>query len=306
MASIQELKKQIEDANAVGRQNLTDKGVEINADATTYEIMTAIAEISGGGGTEYTNIEFKEDNTIELTDTNGNVHTMECEYTDGKLTSVKYDGNSVALRYDGDALIGVGDTVVDLSGVEDSGVKLLDHTITFTVDGEPYEIVSVKSGNSVNAPTVPQIEGKSLSSWNVDGVPIDFPYQPLKDTEIYAVLSSILEKIYNRYGYTIQQYSQILIQVTSKGTIGRVIFGNNLNIYYKSGSWYCNEYDVYILPSGKVENITDPESLCNTILSNTYTIRTETSVSLSLDNAEVKFFANFDLSEFCNRDYIRL
>ena len=270
------------------------------------DMPQAILNIVSGSGTEYTNIEFKEDNTIELTDTDGVVHTMECEYTDGKLTSVKYDGNSVALKYEGDALVGVGETVVDLSGVEDSGVKLLDNTVTFTVDGEPYEIVSVKSGNSVNAPTVPQIEGKSFSSWNVDGVPIEFPYLPDKDTEIYAVLSTVLDKIYNHYGYTIQQYSQILIQVTSKGSIGRVIFGNNLNIYYKSGSWNCNGYDVYILPSGKVENITDTESLCNTILNNSYTIRTETSVSLSLDNAEVKFFANFDLSKFCNRDYIRL
>ena len=50
MATIQEIKTKLLNANALGRQNLTDKGIEIPESATTYEIMSKISEISGGGG----------------------------------------------------------------------------------------------------------------------------------------------------------------------------------------------------------------------------------------------------------------
>ena len=48
MATIQQLKTLIQNANTLGRQNLVNKGVEIPETATTYEIMSKIAEISGG------------------------------------------------------------------------------------------------------------------------------------------------------------------------------------------------------------------------------------------------------------------
>ena len=43
------LTDRISSANALGRQNLSDKGVNVPDDATTYDIMQSIAEISGGG-----------------------------------------------------------------------------------------------------------------------------------------------------------------------------------------------------------------------------------------------------------------
>lgn len=48
MATIREIKQKIENANALGVANLTEKGVEISEDATTYEIMQNIAQISTG------------------------------------------------------------------------------------------------------------------------------------------------------------------------------------------------------------------------------------------------------------------
>ena len=48
MATIQQLKTQIENANALGRMNLSEKGVTVEETATTYDIMSKIAEISGG------------------------------------------------------------------------------------------------------------------------------------------------------------------------------------------------------------------------------------------------------------------
>ena len=44
------MKTQIENANALGRQNLADKGVALPETATTYEIMQGIGNISSGGG----------------------------------------------------------------------------------------------------------------------------------------------------------------------------------------------------------------------------------------------------------------
>lgn len=49
MATIQELKTKILNANTLGRQNLAEKGVQLPETATTYEIMQGIGNISSGG-----------------------------------------------------------------------------------------------------------------------------------------------------------------------------------------------------------------------------------------------------------------
>ena len=123
MANLQELKRQIENANALGIKNLADKGVGFAGlfPPTTYEIMQGIADIirdgrdDGGGGVQYTSITYKEDDTIELLDTDGVTHTMICVYEDDKLVSVSYDDKEIELTYEDDALVGIGETVVDLS-----------------------------------------------------------------------------------------------------------------------------------------------------------------------------------------------
>lgn len=45
MATIQQLKTQIENTNALGRTNLANKGVELPETATTYDIMKKIGEV---------------------------------------------------------------------------------------------------------------------------------------------------------------------------------------------------------------------------------------------------------------------
>lgn len=67
MATIRELKTQIENANALGRTNLSEKGVKLPETATTYEIMSKIAEISGGGGVEIPAKE-EQEKTITITE----------------------------------------------------------------------------------------------------------------------------------------------------------------------------------------------------------------------------------------------
>lgn len=62
----------------------------------------------------------------------------------------------------------------------------LDYTVTFTVDGEPYEIVSVKDGNSVNAPATEPIKEGYLPMWLVDNAVVSFPYTPISNVEMVA------------------------------------------------------------------------------------------------------------------------
>jgi hypothetical protein len=108
------------------------------------EIADEIVVI-GGGGVEYTDIDFNEDDTITLTDTDGKEHTMVCTYEGDRLVGVTYDGEEVIIDYKGDKLT-VGNTVVDLSGlvrtymeVHDSGTVIMTTsgigTITKTNDG---------------------------------------------------------------------------------------------------------------------------------------------------------------------------
>jgi hypothetical protein len=224
------LTDRISSANALGRQNLSDIGVNVPDDATTYDIMQSIADISGGGS-QYTSIVYNEDNTITLTDTDGVVHTMECEYADGELTSVKYDGRKVALTYDGDVLVKVGKTEIDMSNAQTIGIEPVNYTVKFMVDGEAYEVVSVKSGNSVTTPKDASGYERLIESpngnfdyWHIDGNKVTFPYVPTNDVDIEAL-------ILTTRGYLIWEPSLRADQLGSKNTsefavLGYCYFGN--------------------------------------------------------------------------------
>lgn len=69
MVGLRDLKVQIENANSLGRQNLSEKGVVVAENATTREIMNAIAEVSSGGSTE--ELETLIDNSGVLDSTEG-------------------------------------------------------------------------------------------------------------------------------------------------------------------------------------------------------------------------------------------
>ncbi len=70
----------------------------------------------------------------------------------------------------------------------------LDYTVTFLVDGAVYEIISVKSGNSVHEPTtIPTSETGVFVSWQLNGENVVFPYTPTANTEIIA-LFQIMEE----------------------------------------------------------------------------------------------------------------
>ena len=133
MATLHQIRDAINNANTLGRTNLAEKGITVDNTATTYQIMQKISEVSTG--TEYTNIVYNEDNTVTLTDKDGIVHTMSCTYEDGKLTGVNYDGEAVELAYDGDVLVNVGKTAVDMGKAPSDGIDC----------AEAYDILSKES-----------------------------------------------------------------------------------------------------------------------------------------------------------------
>lgn len=75
-----------------------------------------------------------------------------------------------------------------IAGKNMSGGNALDHTVTFMVDGEPYEIVSVKDGNSVNTPATPPSES-GIIKWLLDNQEVSFPYIPTNNIELDANIS---------------------------------------------------------------------------------------------------------------------
>ncbi len=196
--------------------------------------------VSGGGGivesTEYLSVTYNDDDTITLIDKEGTEHTMVCTYQGDKLVDVKYDGKTVRLSYKDDALNRVGNTAVDFANAKTSSGASLDHIVTFTVDGEPYEIVNVKNGNSVNAPaTNPAKDSLVFIEWrDSDDKRISFPFPTTTDTQIFAHFTMVHSELeYYDAG-------------TILGTYGRIVYDPNtsckvydgwsiLGIQYKDG-----------------------------------------------------------------------
>lgn len=64
----------------------------------------------------------------------------------------------------------------------------LDYRVTFTVEGEIYQSVSVRKGSAVSAPLEnPTSERGSFVAWQYKEENVTFPYTPQEDTELIAV-----------------------------------------------------------------------------------------------------------------------
>jgi hypothetical protein len=198
------------------------------------DMSQAILDIVSGGGANYTSITYNNDDTITLIDTDGTEHTMVCTYEDNVLKAVTYDGKAVDLVYDGEDLVGVGDTMVDVSNAKIAGFPPIDHTVTFLADGEPYEIVSVKNGNSVNAPaTNPAKDDLVFIEWRDSGdKAIGFPFPITTDTQIFAHFIAVRVEIeYYDANTVLGTYGNDDVKTNSKANNGWSILG----IQHKDG-----------------------------------------------------------------------
>ena len=118
--------------------------------------------------------------------------------------------------------------------------KLVDHTVTFLADGEPYEIVSVKNGNSVKEPDKPTPTGKT--TW-IDslGNSQQFPFFPEENTLLTAQI----------------QAARTEIEITEVG-----------QAFYTAGTYsYCKANDGWCI--GGYYYDTDNPCYCPLLVSNT-------------------------------------
>lgn len=101
MPTIAELKKQIQDANALGRKNLLYKGVTLDKNATTYQIMSKIEDVIVSDDSPIVEITADEHGNIILLDNDGVTRTMELEYnSDGIIKSVTIGELEFEIQYD--------------------------------------------------------------------------------------------------------------------------------------------------------------------------------------------------------------
>lgn len=101
-------------------------------------------------------------------------------------------------------------------GVVEVGIQPLDNTVTFLVDGEPYEKTSVKQGNSINAPaTEPASESGTFTGWQLNGANIAFPHPVTQDTTLTASFSSLVQQLYDFYNVDRIEYPYVMINLYS-------------------------------------------------------------------------------------------
>ena len=101
--------------------------------------------------------------------------------------------------------------ILDISG--GAGIEPLDHTVTFMADDAPYEVVSVKDGNTVNAPTKPTKSDMAFIRWENNENEITFPFTPTEDMEIVAhfAIHSNTDALYELFGVDREVYKYVVL-----------------------------------------------------------------------------------------------
>lgn len=131
---IQQLKKdfdilslKVDMMTAIGKENLEEKGVVLDDDASLLRVIQNIKNISQSGGSgvlSYDSILYGKDpngNDALILEDDGVTYYAACKYENGKLKSIIHQGQTIELQYDGDKLINIGDTEIDLSGAPTNG-----------------------------------------------------------------------------------------------------------------------------------------------------------------------------------------
>ncbi len=246
MATLKQLKTQVENANALGVENLTVQGVEISSEATTHDIMLKIAEIVSGGGTEYESItleneDFQDGDTITLIGKDGNTHIIKCVYTDvdtgGKITSISYDGKEVELIYSLDELIKVGNTDI-LTEVEDYTLQV----------NSIYE----KMWNDVAKAAFPNYSYESWkSSWAGFIVIYNIENSTVDCMALRGEKGANIGEFNNQFKYYTTEPRAIITNIPVNGTELKTILNTLITTTEKfswstSGVWYDGRLKMYI------------------------------------------------------------
>lgn len=160
MATVAQVLADIAAIQSAGRAALADKGVEVPADATLFELTQSIEDIPSGG-TQYSSIDYDEaTNTYTLAEKDDPTitHMLTCTYdAQGRINGMVYDDKPIAVTYNNDGTVTVGGTVVDVSEYPAPSVPV-DYTNPYQwldgVDGMKIGSTTTwedKSGNGHNA-----------------------------------------------------------------------------------------------------------------------------------------------------------
>lgn len=89
----------------------------------------------------------------------------------------------------------------------------LDHTVTFTVDGNDYTKISVIDGISVTEPTEPTVEtGRLFKHWKDGDNIVSFPYTPQTDKILIAnITEDLVSAIYEYYSVDRTSFPYVFI-----------------------------------------------------------------------------------------------
>lgn len=67
--------------------------------------------------TLYKSMVYNEDGTVTITDSDGTIHTMVCEYDDERVVGLTYDGEDIKMSFRNGNLVGVDEMEIDISSV---------------------------------------------------------------------------------------------------------------------------------------------------------------------------------------------
>ncbi len=172
-----------------------------------------------------------------------------------KLTAI---GNAIRKKNSTTDLILLADMPQAILNISSGGIEPLDNTVKFMVDGKPYEVVSVKDGNSVNAPSgIPTSENGDFAGWKIDGADAKFPCIPSKDTDIVALFTNNIGRIYEKLNIDREAYPYLVIHCN--GVYNYIYFCANYQnanpltveqpyyyVAYHTGKKYQGDFDVLV------------------------------------------------------------
>jgi hypothetical protein len=126
-----------------------------------------------------------DDHVLIFTDDEGQEHRMECEYEDGKITNIKYNGEELNLAYKENDLVMIEDVDIDISKamVDNLGVEY--ENITYNADDETVTLVDTDNFSHTLYYKYDDYDNKKLSSIFYGNKEIELEYD--KDNLLVAV-----------------------------------------------------------------------------------------------------------------------